>query len=276
MTLYEIEVYLKEQHDFLQENILTEIEKLRHEAISNKDEEKANYCWCIRQIYYVQKNYLLVYDSLRKQEYEEAWRALEQTDIKLSFLEENFDIGTIVNDIYNLLFIKRIIKEYEKLFPYQFFTSREGIIKQEKCSICGKIVSLRHGCGHKIGKLYMGEMCSHIVTDYELISISIVKDPFDKYAIIKPEGMEYNYEMLDFLMNEIHSPYDAWFVETLKIVKPEYKKIGRNDICPCKSGRKYKRCCYGTENIYTDHYRINLLNQKARNIQSIKFTSTWK
>lgn len=276
MTLYEIEAYLKEQHDFLQENILTEIEKLRHEAISNKDEEKANHCWCIRQIYYVQKSYLLVYDSLRKQEYEEAWRALEQTDIKLSFLEENFNIGTIVNDIYNLLFIKRIIKEYEKLFPYQFFTSREGIIKQEKCSICGEIVSLRHGCGHKIGKLYMGEMCSHIVTDYELISVAIVKDPFDKYAIIKPEGMEYNYEMLDFLMKEIHSPYDAWFVETLKIVKPEYKKIGRNDICPCKSGRKYKRCCSGTENIYTDHYRINLLNQKARDIQSIKFTSTWK
>lgn len=23
----------------------------------------------------------------------------------------------------------------------------------------------------------------------------------------------------------------------------EYKKIGRNDKCPCKSGKKYKNCC---------------------------------
>jgi uncharacterized protein YecA (UPF0149 family) len=23
----------------------------------------------------------------------------------------------------------------------------------------------------------------------------------------------------------------------------EYKKIGRNDLCPCGSGKKYKNCC---------------------------------
>jgi len=25
------------------------------------------------------------------------------------------------------------------------------------------------------------------------------------------------------------------------------KEIGRNDSCPCGSGKKYKRCCLGTE-----------------------------
>ena len=26
----------------------------------------------------------------------------------------------------------------------------------------------------------------------------------------------------------------------------EYKKIGRNDPCPCGSGKKYKKCCLNT------------------------------
>jgi uncharacterized protein YchJ len=25
--------------------------------------------------------------------------------------------------------------------------------------------------------------------------------------------------------------------------KRKYRKIGRNDTCPCGSGRKYKKCC---------------------------------
>jgi len=27
-------------------------------------------------------------------------------------------------------------------------------------------------------------------------------------------------------------------------VVPRYK-IGRNELCPCKSGKKYKKCCLG-------------------------------
>jgi uncharacterized protein YecA (UPF0149 family) len=28
-----------------------------------------------------------------------------------------------------------------------------------------------------------------------------------------------------------------------KTIKRTYSKIGRNDLCPCKSGKKYKHCC---------------------------------
>jgi len=30
------------------------------------------------------------------------------------------------------------------------------------------------------------------------------------------------------------------------------RKVGRNDPCPCGSGKKYKKCCYG-ENIFNNH-----------------------
>ena len=26
-------------------------------------------------------------------------------------------------------------------------------------------------------------------------------------------------------------------------ITPKKKKVGRNDMCPCGSGKKYKRCC---------------------------------
>jgi preprotein translocase subunit SecA len=31
--------------------------------------------------------------------------------------------------------------------------------------------------------------------------------------------------------------------EGAKIVKAESEKVGRNDLCPCGSGKKYKKCC---------------------------------
>lgn len=47
----------------------------------------------------------------------------------------------------------------------------------------------------------------------------------------------------------LHSSYSLYgTVELCKYPKPdtyirENPKIGRNDPCPCGSGRKYKRCC---------------------------------
>jgi len=41
---------------------------------------------------------------------------------------------------------------------------------------------------------------------------------------------------------------DRWYFKDGEMVKPkqvkrEAPKIGRNDLCPCGSGKKYKKCC---------------------------------
>lgn len=41
-----------------------------------------------------------------------------------------------------------------------------------------------------------------------------------------------SYKELDYLVNGIQEP----------VVNP-YKGIGRNDLCPCSSGLKFKKCC---------------------------------
>ena len=60
-------------------------------------------------------------------------------------------------------------------------------------------------------------------------------------------------------MEALLSPYIPWYVEKLTKKKLEFLHIGRNDQCPCGSGKKYKFCCRGTDNEYMPHNRITIL-----------------
>ena len=59
------------------------------------------------------------------------------------------------------------------------------------------------------------------------------------------------------LQNEPNSPAPLQFIpgqytrqKSTPYVRPN-AKIGRNDLCPCKSGRKYKQCCSQNEDLQT-------------------------
>ena len=278
MTAKEIEKYLEKPNRRLDPRVSGELLKLKEQAVADKDEHTANYIWCLQQIYLIQNLYLNAFEKMKTGKFEDAWNALDRTDIEISFLDPHFEefFGCPVGLKFYIGPILNSVKQFQKLFPYRFFTSREDIIKEEKCSICGKKISLRHGCNHRIGQLYMGEMCCHEITDLDFLSVAIVTDPFDKYAIIKMDGHEYNYAPLENLMNVITDPFTLWNVDELQVISPEYKNKGRNDLCPCGSGKKYKRCCLGSDKIYTKHYRINLANRKSGDIQPLTFYSTVK
>ena len=217
---------------------------------------------------------------LINEKYEAAWNLLDITDIELGYLEQNYNTKD-EQDRFHLLFIGRMLKEYQKLFPYHYFFSRESIIKEEKCSICGQIVSIRHPCGHVPGKIYMGELCLRKITDAELISISIVTDPFDKYTMLKLDNKEYNYGMLKYLLEIICSPYDEFYVKIERVKKKEYKGVQRNELCPCGSGKKYKRCHCDQEDEMMDHYIICVKKNRLQFRNSIKpneikILNTWE
>lgn len=272
MLLSEIKKYLQTFHVELREEILQDLKEQKQEAILNEKELLANELWCLIEIYNIQKNYLIMFQLLKSGKYEQAWHLLDRIDISMGNLRENFSEGM---NQYNLTFINRIIKYYEKVFPDFVYTSREGIIKSEKCSICGKKASLRGGCNHIPGKLYMGELCLREVTDYEIIGVAIVKHPLDKYAILKIEGQEYNYQVLDYLMGKLDSPFRPWYVEELKRKRSEFINIGRNEKCPCNSGKKYKNCCYDTPKEYGTHYRITLLGGEKMKEENIEYSGRW-
>lgn len=278
MTTRKIKEYLEKPNRQLDSYVMDELVRLKAQAVADKDEINANYIWCLIQVYKIQSTYLSAFKKLKVGKYEDAWNALDRTDIEISFLEPHFEkyFGSPVGMKFYIGPILNSVKQFQKLFPYRLFTSRENIIKEEKCSICGKKISLRHGCNHKIGQLYMGEMCYHKVTDFEFLGVSIVSDPFDKYSMIKMVGYEYNYAPLEKLMKVLTDPFTLWNVDELKIKNPDYKNIGRNGLCPCGSGKKFKRCCLGTDKIYTTHYRINLANKESWEIQPLTFYNTVK
>lgn len=219
MLLSEIKDYLQVFHLELENDIKEELKGKKQIAINCGDEVLANELWCLIEVYHIQENYLAMFRLMKERKYEEAWRIMDNIDISMGNLRYNFKEGM---NRYNLSFIDRVIEYYEKVFPDYVYTSREGIVKEEICSICGKKASLRGGCNHIPGKLYMGELCIRKVTDYEIIGVAIVKHPFDKYAVAKLEGREYNYQVLDYLMGKLDSPFRPWYVEELTRKRPEF------------------------------------------------------
>lgn len=79
--------------------------------------------------------------------------------------------------------------------------------------------------------------------------IKVTDNKFDNIAWVEFKA-HYNYEGKDEVMYENaefrYTSDDGWFFVDGKIqetVKRESKKIGRNEPCPCGSGKKYKKCC---------------------------------
>lgn len=64
-----------------------------------------------------------------------------------------------------------MMNSQRKPFSQYLYTSRELLIKSEKCFICGKKILLRGGCDYKFGNLYMGELLRH---GFEELGMSII------------------------------------------------------------------------------------------------------
>ena len=65
----------------------------------------------------------------------------------------------------------------------------------------------------------------------------------------------------DFI--ELKLPFLQMFSIDSKIERrmdTKYKNIGRNDICPCNSGKKFKKCCISK--LYYSHSTYTVIPSK--------------
>lgn len=254
MNKEDIEKYLQQELLSFDTKFYEQIIKNKKRYIDNEDEINANYYWCLEYIYVVKKFYIDTYNLIIESKYDEAWNKLERIEIFLQNLYNN--MSEINFNKFGLDFIRNNVLSLQKLFPYRLFLSRESVITEEKCSICDKIINLRNRCNHKVGKLYMGELCYRIVTKMDLKGVAIVENPEDKYALLKVPGKQYNYHDLEQLKKHLQGPYDGLNVTTTMVKNPQFLKLGRNDICLCGSGKKYKYCCMGTKAELIRHNKI--------------------
>lgn len=192
--------------------------------VDNGDESFANELACYRVIFRIQASFLYIYYLLKNKEYDKAWYLIEDTTKDIELIKGTNEFKNQWAEEFHINEIYNFIHSLEQLYPYSLFISRDVLIKQQVCSICGQVRKIKNGCGHRVGKLYYGRFCKSIWTDYEVRSYALVKNSKDKYTFITPEGSKYNFGLLNWLVNTVRNPYIPFSIENGKVYLPNYIK----------------------------------------------------
>lgn len=231
--------------DFDIEVAIAEVENLKKSYQTAHDDENANIAWAVLQILEIHRDYRTVFIQLRNKQYYEAWCLLEQIEIAIANLLRNCPGSKNA-----VKYVGIMVQRLQSLYPYKVFFSTVIVIKERVCSICGKKRTLRNHCGHFVGHVYGGELCSDIVQKCELGGVDVVFNPEHKYAVAFVGGENgredhYDYSILEAVMNEWDDPYKPWYYETRHIFKSpdDFPGLKDEDYCPCGSAKKYAECC---------------------------------
>jgi hypothetical protein len=258
--------------NFSIEDLDEEIQNQKLIFVAEGKQDEAKLFWINQTILEIHKLYRNAFELVKNKSYYQAWCQLERIEITIHSLKKHF---TYNKEQYFLWHIEKCVKNLQILYPYRLFASSEILKKKKICSVCDKEISIRNFCGHIVGEIYNGEMCHRIVTECEILGISIVENPGNKFSVmfLKDEKTneqidQYNYDTLDYLFEMINSPYEIWDLEISqkesKIV--DYKNVGRNDPCTCNSGKKFKRCCLLKIGEKYPHYEFILTNPCSKTL----------
>lgn len=256
---------------------LTEIKKV---AVQQEKQDIAKDIWCLEQILKIQEYYLNAFKILREGKFYDAWCELEQCEVRIIHLSRHFQIDKEIED-YGLTFVKKKVKQLQGLFPYKWFMSPEFVVLEQRCSICNKPISLRNSCGHVLGEIYDGDSCGREITNGKMVGVALTENPRNKYAVPFSKDSKtgkqidtFDYTFLKYLISVVQSPFDKWSYHWTKIRHPHsrFKDIGKNDLCPCESGKKYKKCCLNEDGVLRPHLKFTLNKKPFVNLPEIIYT----
>lgn len=240
-----------------------QISKEKAISLERNDQEEAKIYWISGSIASAHIIFQDVFVKLKRGEYYKAWCALEQCELVIEALEKHYVSPAV--DPHGLLYIKEMVSRWQELFPYAVFFSPELLKRTVVCSTCGATVKPRSQCGHKKGEIYNGEICTHMVTKCDVISISIVDDPVQKYSVAFLSSKEngepvdhYDYSNLKFIIDRLESPYHKWEHEvTQRIIKRgDANHLDLGSKCPCLSGKCFGECCASKDELLIPHLQI--------------------
>jgi hypothetical protein len=235
--------------------------RLKRGAVAAGDQARAKGIWCLEETLAIQEHYLLAFRLLRAGEFYQAWCEPERTELALADLERH---DTACWPDLRLDFIKAHTAKWQSLFPYRMFYSPELLHAEKLCSICNRPVAPQSFCGHRVGEIYNGELCYRTATKLEVLGLSMVEKPVQKYSVLflvdaktGQQRDQYNYALVEYPIKALREPFDAWDVERTTRRQPHarYADVGRNDPCPCESGKKYKKCCLREVGVLRPHFQ---------------------
>ena len=226
------------------------------------DEHRSNACWFLETVCETRGRFIDAISAIRDEQYFVAWCELERVEIGLLTLLRNAFLDASEFEIAQLL---DLTQSWQKIYPYKWFMSPEILHKSVQCSICLTEVNPWSDCNHEPGIVYNGTFCSHIVTDLEFLSVSIVEDPVQKYSAIHirkdQSGRDveiYTYETVRFVIDRLASPFDRFSAKWIKV--PHAHELFPNRTpagpCPCECGRSYASCCMRRNGVLRPHLQI--------------------
>lgn len=269
----------KTRSDEADANIANLLKKLKVHAVEQNDQATAKMVWCHEQILDIQHNYLSAFKKMKESLFYEAWCILERVEIGIIFLEPHFELDT-KNDLFKLKYIEKHARQFQSLFPYKLFISPATLQLEKVCSICRKPVSIWNPCEHKKGEIYNGELCVYEVTRGELLELSVVPSPVQKYSVLFTTQSEtgehldhYDYAIVKYAISGLENPFDDWEVRWTKIRHPHslFTHVGRDENCPCESGKKYKNCCLRKKGVLRPHVEFRFSVSPPDNLPRITY-----
>lgn len=234
-------------------------------AISSNDQCQATQVWCAQTIASIQRGFIAAFADMKADAFYKGWCKLERCEIDLLALRHHY--VTAENDPHKIDYIERMIPRWQALYPYKIFFSPEFLKKRVECSICGTKVAPRFDCGHEKFGIYDGEMCHHRVTEVQMLGISMVQNPVQRYSVAFLSSEEsgdpkdhYNYGNLKFVVERLDSPFHGWdsYLTSRVISATQLSHLASTDPCPCLSGKVFGDCCAGRLEVTIPHLQVQL------------------
>lgn len=256
----------------------------RAAAVAAGDEPAATTTWTLLRTLKAHRGYVNAFTRLRGGDFFGAWCALDDCEGHLSALSGRLTEPSLIDD---LSMVAEHVTRWQSLYPYTHFSSPELVVEGLACNICGATVTPRTDCGHRVGEIYGGRIAGRKATGVgRIAAVAIVTAPMHRYAVLFPIDPKtgkkvdpYDYSTLRWIAERLASPYHRWTckVETRSYRSDELQSVGRNDPCPCRSGRKYKRCCLGkAEGVLGQHTAVAFEHPPADAQQGVTYFGTAK
>lgn len=195
-----------------------------------------------------------LWSKISKGLYSESWRRLQDANDLLRLIRKWSGITLAPFD--------KQLSALETLYPYKIFSSIGFVVERFECSICGNDID-SFECLHRKNELYRGVRAIAIARNIQNIDhIAIVENPVDKRCVFTIPDDAPGFSGVEFLAHELNRKNLAvsnfgdvqWGKK--QVANSEFEKLGRNDQCHCKSGKKFKRCCINLEFREIDHAEI--------------------
>lgn len=258
------------------ENLSAELEAHLKVEQTSGDDLRANLCWFLRAICDTRCSFIDSFCLIKSGDYYDAWCELEKVEIGLKSIIRNPFLSIEEFQIHDLL---GLTQAWQMLYPYKWFISPGILYRTVKCGICSANITPWEGCDHEPGLVYNGVQCHRTIVDCELLEVSLVQNPVQKYSAIHTtkddNGNEveiFDYDLVRFVSDRVASPFDQFRVVETRAFHPHdlFSERNREGPCPCESGRRYSDCCWEKRGVLRPHMEIIFEKMPAENLPNVE------